>query len=173
MSALHLRPANPLDLPPLYALAEDHKHKFLDDYTTFSPDYARLLLADENTLVIDDGYGYAVGAFWFDDTRDDLHTTIHMLIRPEYYRALVKADLGKLSADHAFYKMGVARIYAFPMHTQTNAIKYLKRYGFYSHLPWRSHTKQGGKRVDTIFMELKKSNWEKRSERREKTAEQE
>jgi len=161
-SLLKLRAPRVTDLPPLYALAEDHKHKFLDDYHDFDLEYAKRILNNPHTLIIDD-HDYAVGVFWFDDTVDDLHSTIHMLIRPEYFRKFLKQGLGAEVINTAFESLGVLRLYGFPMSTQGSAIKILKKHHFYSHIPWRSHTKQQGKRVDTIFLELKRSTWEKKN----------
>ncbi len=158
---LTLRPPTLLDLPPLYSLAMDHKDKFLDDYHTFSVDTARRIMSCPHTQVIDDGY-YPVGAYWFTDITDDLHAEIHMLVAPAAWRSVLKEQISAQVLDYAFGSLGISRVYAFPMSTQQGAIKLLKKHHFYAHLPWRSHTKQAGKRVDTIFLELKRSTWEKK-----------
>ncbi len=163
-SALNLRKPSVYDLPPLYALAMDTSAKFLDDYHEVDISYAQEVLNDPNTLIIDDGY-YPVGAAWWTDVLDDLHAEIHLLVKPGAWRRFLSSGLGHEILGHGFKAVGVARQYAFMMHTQTSAIKILKRHGFYSHMPWRAHTKQGGKRVDTIFMELKRSKWESRNDR--------
>lgn len=155
---LTLRPATPLDLPPLYVLAQDNKSKFLDDYHSFGVDYASEIMACPHTRVIDDGY-YPVGAYWLTEITDDLHAEMHMLVHPSAWRDVLRQGLSAEMLDYTFSALGVGRIYAHPMSTQRSAIRLLKRHHFYAHLPWRSHTKQGGKRVDTIFMELKRSKW--------------
>lgn len=157
---LILRPPTPHDLPPLYNLAMDERDKFLDDYTTFDLEYAKVVVTSPHALVIDD-YGYAAGIVWFDDTREDLHTSMHVLVKPEYWKQVIKLDLLPQAADWAFDNMGVGKILAEPMSTQKGAIKLLRKYKFYEHKPFYKHTKQKGVIVDVIHFELRKNYWRK------------
>lgn len=150
-----------MDLPPLYNLAEDNASKFLDDYHSFDLSYATEVLNDPNTIVVDDS-GFPVGVFWFNETLDDLHTQFHFLARPEYFRRILEQDICGKAADLTFARMKVGKMLAQAMHTQTSAIKLLRRYGFYEHKPWHKHTRQNGVKVDIINFELKRSFWEKK-----------
>jgi RimJ/RimL family protein N-acetyltransferase len=161
---LSIRPPSPLDLPPLYALAVDHKGKFLDDYSDFDADFARYVLALPGTLIMDD-YGYAAGVAWFDDQVDDLRATMHLLVRPEAWRQVIKQGLLPAVVDSAFDTLGVAKILAEPMSSQKGAIKLLRKYKFYEHKPFYKHTKQGGIIVDTILFELRRKFWRQHGKR--------
>ena len=157
---LTLRAPSPLDLPTLYALALDHKGKFLDDYTEFDLDYAQAILASPTTLVIDE-YGFAVGAVWFDDTLEGIRTTVHGLIRPEKVRALIKDDIFGKAVDWAFEEMRVKKVIAECMSTMQMAQGLLRRYKFQEHRPFFKHTKQNGVLVDVIWFEAKRHYWSK------------
>jgi RimJ/RimL family protein N-acetyltransferase len=162
---LILRAPSPLDLPPLYNLAEDTSSKFLDDYHSFDLEYAHGILIDSNTLVIDDN-GFAVGVFWFDEVRADLHAQFHLLARPEYWRRILKEDICGQAVSLAFEKVGVSKFMAQTLSTQKSAIKLLRRYGFFEHRPWYKHTRQGGIKVDVINFELRRKHWEKQRGKR-------
>lgn len=157
---LTLRPPKTADLAPLFVLADTHGTKFLDDYTEFSPEYCSNLLTEDSTIVIDDN-GFAVGMCWFSDKRDDLHSTIHFLLEPKFWRQFVKQQLHKTVINEAFKSQNVSRIYAYTMDGQKVAKKLLSSLGFFSHKTWYSHTKQNGKRRDVTFHELKRSKWMK------------
>jgi RimJ/RimL family protein N-acetyltransferase len=157
---LILRAPIPYDLPPIYALAMDEKDKFLDDYQVFDLDYAKELIASPHARIIDD-HGYAAGIVWFDETRDDLHTQMHVLVKPEYWKQVIQLDLLPQAADWCFDTMNVAKILAEPMSTQKGAIKLLRKYKFYEHKPFYKHTKQKGVIVDVIPFELRKNYWRK------------
>lgn len=157
---LTLRPPTPLDLPPLYNLAEDTAGKFLDDYHVFDLPYAQSILESPHTLVIDDS-GFACGAFWFTEIRDDLHAQFHLLVRPDCWRKVLAQNVPAQGVDAAFERLGVGKLLAQALHTQKSAIRLLRRHGFFEHRPWRKHTRQGGVKVDVINFELKRSYWEK------------
>jgi len=157
---LTLRPPSPLDLPTLYALAVDHQDKFLDDYTEIDLDYAQQIIADPGTQIID-AYGYAVGAVWFSERKDDLHASVHALINPKYYRAILKEDILGKAVDWAFDTLGVGKVLAEAMSTQSTALSLLRRYKFYEHKPFYKHTKQRGVIVDVIWFEARKNFWRK------------
>jgi RimJ/RimL family protein N-acetyltransferase len=167
---LTLRKPTPLDLPPLYNLAEDRKSDFLDDYHDFSLEYAKRLLEDEDTIIIDDN-GFAAGAVWFTEKREDLHAQMHLLIRPEYWRRCFKEDIFNKIVDFSFENVKVSKLLAQVMDTQKTALKILRKYGFFEHKPWHKHTKHKGVKVDIINFELKKGYWEKKRglRRREKS----
>ena len=160
---LTLRPPTEDDLPPLCVLAHDHSQKFLDDYHEITLAYAQSLLADPDSIVIDDG-GYPVGLVWFDDKVPGLHSSIHFLLRPECWRAFMREKTAKAVIDKAFEAQGLHKLCAYTMDNQHTAAKLLKSLGFYEHQVWRSHTHQNGKRMDVTFWELKKSKWLKSSE---------
>lgn len=162
---LTLRKPNKLDLPPLYNLAMDHASKFLDDYHSFNLEYAQLIIEDPDTIIVDDN-GFAAGVVWFDDKVPELRASIHFLLRPEYWLKFYKNKLPDRVIQQTFDDLKLERIYAYPMDNQHTAIKILKRLGFFSHLPWRSNTRQQGKKRDVIFHELKRSNWSKRNGKR-------
>lgn len=161
MPTLKLRAPLAHDLPPLYNLAIDQADKFLDDYESFDLSYAQDVLADPYTLVIDD-HGYACGVVWFNNTLDDLHTEMHVLVRPEYWRQVIKQDVLPQAVTKTFAEMCVGKILCKPMHTQKSALRLLRKYKFYEHKPWRKHTRQKGVKVDVILFELRKNYWEKR-----------
>lgn len=154
---LILRPSQITDIPPLYRLASDKKHLFLDDYSDFDLEYAHGV-CNGSALVIDH-YDYAVGAIWFDDQRDDLHCQLHALVQPQHWREVLKQDMLGKAVDWAFENLGVAKILAEPMSTQKSAIRLLRKYRFMEHRPWYKHTKQNGIVVDVIRFEARKNFW--------------
>lgn len=156
---LKLRKPETFDLPPLYALADDYKHKAMDDYDVFNAEVVKEILQG-HTLVIDE-YGYAVGAIWFDDVIDDLRGTVHLMVRPRYMPKVLEQELIPQAFDWAFKNLKIGKILAYPMHTQKTALKLLRKYRFYEHKPWHKHTKVKGTKVDVIMFELRKSFWEK------------
>ena len=151
------------DLPPSFNMFVDQAGKFLDDFHEVTLPYVQEILADAHTLVVDD-HGYALGVIWFDDTVGDLHTTMHVLFRPEAWRAVIRQNILPKAATHAFKTMGVGKLLAFPMRTQKTAIKVLRKYKFYEHKPWYKHTRYQGIKVDIIMFELRKKYWEKQYE---------
>lgn len=157
---LTLRAPSPLDLPPLYTLAVDHQSKFLDDFSEFDAGHAHELLSLPGTLVFDD-YGYAAGAAWFTERKADLRATMHLLVRPEAWRAVIKQNLIADVLENAFETLGVAKILAEPMSTQKGAIKLLRKHKFYEHKPFYKHTKHNGVIVDVILFELRRNFWRK------------
>lgn len=159
---LKLRPASPFDTPPLMALLADHKDKFLDDFDTFDPAIVQDVINSGTSLVIDD-HGYAAGVFYFNDQVDDLRATIHLLVRPEYMRQLIKQDLVSQALDFAFDELKVKKIIAEAMSSQKNALKLLRKYRFYEHKPWYKHTRHAGEIVDVIRFELRRTNWRGRN----------
>lgn len=167
---LILRKPTLIDLPPLYALAEDHRHKFLDDYTSFDLVFAQEVLINMPSAVIDD-HGYACGVAWFDPVRDDLHAEIHLLINPQYWRRVIRQDVLRDLLNWGFEALGVNKIIARPMSTQKDAMRVLRRYSFYEHKPFYKHTRQKGVIVDEIVFELRRGYWNKingkRQERKE------
>lgn len=155
---LTLRLANLLDIPPLYALACDKKHLFLDDYHEIDLEYAHGLCNSRASLIIDH-YDYPAGAVWFDDQLEDLHCQMHVLVNPKYWRQVIKQDILPQAVDWAFDCLGVNKILAEPMSTQKGAIQLLRKYKFYEHKPWYKHTKQNGVLVDVIRFEARKNYW--------------
>lgn len=155
---LILRPSNLLDLPPLYSLASDTKHLFLDDYSDFDLEYAHGVCNSRATLIIDH-YDYPAGAIWFEDQVDDLHCQVHVLVHPKHWRQVLKQDILGQAVDWAFNNLGVNKILAEPMSTQKTAIRLLRKYQWYEHKPWYKHTKQGGITVDIIRFESRKNYW--------------
>lgn len=155
---LSLRPANILDLPPLYALASDKKRLFLDDYHSFDLDYAREILDSGTCLIIDD-HGYPAGVIWFSDQLDDLHCQVHTLVDPKHWREILKLDILGQGMDWAFETLGIAKILAECLSTQSTALRILRKYKFYEHKPFYKHTRQGGVVVDVIRFEARKNFW--------------
>lgn len=159
---LTLRPPTERDIAPLYNLADAHATKFLDDYHEISLKYANSLLSDPDSLVIDDS-GFPVGLVWFDDKVPGLHSSIHFLLNPEFWRAFLRESTAIKVINHAFESQDIIKLCAYTMDNQKTASKLLKSLGFYQHQVWRSHTHQDGKRRDVTFWELKKSSWNKRN----------
>lgn len=155
---LTLRPSNLLDLPPLYALANDYKSQFLDDYHDIDLEYAQGLCNSGACLVIDD-FGYPAGAVWFSDQVDDLHCQVHVLVHPKHWREVIRRDILPQAVDWAFENLGVGKILAEPLSTQKTAMRLLRKYRFYEHKPWYKHTKQGGVVVDVTRFEARKNYW--------------
>lgn len=157
---LKLRAPRLTDLPPLYALAEDHKDSFLDDDHDFNLEYAQAILNDPQTIIIDD-HDYAVGVLWFDETVKGLRSSIHILFRPRYWPLIKSQQTIAQALDLAFEQLGVERIYAYPLDHQKAALNLLKEHHFYSHKPLRGYAWVKGKKADLIFHELKRTSWEK------------
>src|SRR5690242_19161441 len=116
VNMLKLRPPHPFDLPPLFTLANDKKHLFLDDYRDFDLEYAHGVCNSRAALVIDH-FNYPAGAVWFDDILDDLHCQMHVLVHPEFWRQVIKQDILPQTVDWAFETLGVAKVLAEPMST--------------------------------------------------------
>ena len=146
----------------LYNLASDHAQKFLDDYHEINKDYAFYLINDKDTIVIDDKE-FPVGVVWFDQKIPGLHSSVHFLIRPEYWKQFLKQELHKACITQAFEEQDIKKLCAYTMNNQKTAVKLLKMLGFYEHKVWRSHTHQQGKCMDVTFFELKRSSWNKRN----------
>jgi RimJ/RimL family protein N-acetyltransferase len=162
MNVLTLRKPEPRDLAPVFNLANDYGSKFLDDYHEVSDAYIVQMMHDPFSFIVADN-GFPIGLVWFTDKLDDLHSEIHFLIRPEYWRPFIKQKLGAEIISQAFVEQNVLRFYAYTMDNQRTAFKLLKSLHFFSHKPWMSHTKQAGKRRDVTFHELKRSTWRKQN----------
>lgn len=158
LNKLTLRPASQNDFYPLCALADDYKHLVLDDYDVFDTSVVERIISG-CCLVFDSGY--QEGAIWFDNVVDDLRADVHILVRPQYLRQIIKQSLIPQAFDLAFEVLKVGKILAYPMHTQKTALKLLRRYKFYEHKPWTKHTRVNGLKTDVIMFELRRSYWRK------------
>jgi RimJ/RimL family protein N-acetyltransferase len=157
---LHLRPALPKDIPPLWRLMEDYQHRFFNDFDTLDREWIQALVQSGELITIDDA-GYAVGVIWFSDQLADLHAEIHLLIQPQALRLALKQQLFAEILDKAFYLLQVRKIKAIAMETQVGAIKLLRRLKFKQNGLFRNETKVKGKAVDVFTFELHRKFWEK------------
>lgn len=157
---LKLRKAEVLDTPSLMALIEDYKDALFDDYT--EPNYGFVLDAVKRGEVyaIDD-YGYPVGAIWLTNVFQDLHGTVHLLIRPESYKNLIKSAVLNDFIEIVFKQIGILQIDAELYEYQTGAIRVLKRYKFKQCGRRTNQTRKNGKRQDALLFELNRNFWEK------------
>lgn len=155
---LLLRPANHLDLPPLMALAHDFKNLFLDDYSELEMEDVADVVKSGRAFVFD-LHGYAVGCIWFDEVLDDLHCQVHVLVRPEYLRQVLKQDFIGLSIDWAFEQLKVGKVKARTMSTEKSAIKLLRRFKFKDAAPVFKETRHNGVKVDMIHWEMRRNWW--------------
>lgn len=157
---LFLRQATPFDLPPILALLEDYKEGFQEDGESLDYEEIAQSIQEGNIWVIDE-WDYAVGAVSFSDIKPGISAVIHLIVRPEYLRRVLKLKLIEQSFNIAFKELGVGKIKALPMETQKTAIKLLNRFKFYRIGIFRNETKQRGKFVDIIAFELHKKFWER------------
>jgi RimJ/RimL family protein N-acetyltransferase len=157
---LTLRPASPLDLPPLEELLINHKHLFYDDYDAYSREFL-ISLVQSGELYVVDYYGLAIGAVWYHSQLDGLHLSLSFLILPSYLRKALKAGVIDAVIDIAFDVFEVEKIKALAMETQKGAIGLLKKYKFKQVAYLWNETKKNGKKIDVIGFELRKKFWKK------------
>ena len=161
---LTLRVPKALDFFAVYTLAAQQAPHFLDDFHDITPRYLERILSDPASRIIEQK-AHPVGVVWYDPVLADLHAEIHFLLQPCCWKQALREGLPAQIVSDVFSRLGVDKLLAYPMHTQTTALTLLRRTGFYEHNPWRNHTRQHGRKVDVIFFELKKNYWKKISDK--------
>ncbi len=155
-----IRSIHPDDGPAVWALLDDYRPMFQDDYETLSPGWVLSLVNSGEPLVLE-AEGYPIGMAWYSDIRMQLHAMIHVLFRPQYLRAILKQGLLESVLDYGFQTLDLRKIKAMAMSTQTTAIKLLRRYQFKQCGLFRKETRQHGKLIDVLAFELSRGYWKR------------
>ena len=153
-----LRSPESTDLASIWRLLNTYRDRYLDDYQSITLDDVYEYLQSPTTQVLD-VFGYPAGIVHFSDVIPELRGTIHLLIYPEFTRKILRAQIFEAILAWAFESLRFGKIMAYPLSTQTSAIKLLTRFQFYPHKPLYKHTRQGGKKVAMHPFELKKRQW--------------
>ena len=155
---LVLRPADTIDLPPLAILLETYREQYFDDYDSCDMAFLARLIASGEMLVMDD-CGYAAGAVWYNNRFEDLHVTLHLLVKPDYWRRMLRDNILPEVIDYAFETLGVQKIKAIPLKSQFGAIKLLKRFLFKQRGYLKAETRKNGVLTDKFIFELHREYW--------------
>lgn len=158
---LKLRPATIADLPPIVALVEDYKDKYLDDFTEITPEDIKGIVLARQVLVVDEA-SYPVGAFWVEppaNPKNKMWIGIHLLMRPEYTKRIRRARLIEQVFDLLFQN-GYEKITAEPLEFQKSTIKLLKRMKFKFTGYRKNHTRKNGRNQNLEIWELCRKYWD-------------
>lgn len=155
---LTLRYATLEDAQAILGLFDDFQHEFLSDYDWFDPNTVLTLIP--NMGVVDAFNTYPVGVVWVNDQFQDIHISIHMLLRPEYIRPALREEIFQQVIDAVFDRYQVAKIKAYTLESQGMAIKLLFRHGFKNRAFFPNDTRQGGKLIAVRIFELSRHAWD-------------
>jgi RimJ/RimL family protein N-acetyltransferase len=154
------------ELASIWAIIDDHKHTFLDDYTSLNPQDIISLSKAQHFYVVVTQYNLVIGIIWYSDSFHDLHSCIHILFRPKFYKQIQQHHIIKQAIDLGFSDLAVMKIKAMTLESQKSAMKLLKRFGFHRvRDPLRNETRQAGKLSDVWVFELHKKFWDRNKER--------
>lgn len=118
------------DLPSIWSMIQEYGYAFLDDFT--KPEVKPLAYAIQNSQVLVFTEGpYPVGCVAYFDLIPGLHAKISTLVRPSWLKAVLKQDLYIDALVYAFQTWDLLKIKAEPHERQHQAMKLLKRFGFF------------------------------------------
>lgn len=117
------------DLPTIWSLVQDYHRLYATDAFEATPAGLKAMIEMGQFLMIT-AYGYAQGAVVFDNIQPGLHASIGTLVRPDWLRGAIKADVFGKAIDAAFERWGLLSIMGWAHEGQTQAIRLLKRYKF-------------------------------------------
>ena len=156
---LSLRLALPDDIFTLHCLFVDYQDIYLDDYPRYNIELLKKIVLAGEIIVIVNESNYPVGMLWFSDKFLDLHCEVHILVRPESMKQVLRQNIIPLALSYAF--RDVLKIKATPLGTQKGAIKLLNKYGFHHAGTLHAETRQNKKKVNMLMYELKKTRFKK------------
>ena len=161
MTEFTVRLARPEDAPVLAGILRNDERKWLTDYDTLTADnidyyVSKLLQVTVAVVVAHKKSDIPVACWYLEQKFHDLHATLHMLMLPQAFPRLVRANMWPPIADLLFDASGVRKFTVTINETQSFIKRLLRKYNFSHRGTMSRHTRVGGAMKKVFYYEFEK-----------------